>query len=79
MFLGDRQPSELRTLVSGKVFIVVLYIRLFVTCLGIMDFMSVAAVISNGCVIAFTSDFITRAVYVYNEGKFAFESRRPLS
>ncbi len=34
-----------------------------------MDFMSVAAVICNGCVIAFTSDFITRSVYVYNVGR----------
>jgi hypothetical protein len=35
-----------------------------------MDFMSIAAVICNGCVIAFTSDFINRAVYVHEVGRF---------
>ncbi len=28
--------------------------------------MSIIGVISNGAVIAFTSDFVTRAVYTYN-------------
>ncbi len=45
-------------------------IVVFINFAAVLDFMSIAGVISNGCVIAFTSDFVTRAVYVYNEGRY---------
>lgn len=61
-----------RTLARGSVRPVYLQsdsvVHLFLS--GILQILSIVAVISNGAVIAFTSQFVDRAVYEYDHTKF---------